>query len=172
MTRWACVGLILLVIGASANAQSKPFDVSIGWNYSYTDEGGGFANLNGWYGTATWDFSQRVGASVEHESFWGGYQGSGANQHVWLGGVTVKLRKGNPRISPFVQPMAGATRSSSSSSVQQEPTFQFGAGADISVKGNLSFEIIPAEYTLTHGNGSALNSYQVGVGLQYSFGKK
>ena len=164
--------LILLVGCACVNAQSKPFDLSLGWTYGFTDEGNGFANLNGWYGAATWEFSQRVGASVEHESFWGGFQGSGANQHVWLGGVTVKLRKGNPKVSPFVQPMGGVTRSSSSGTVQQEPTFQLGTGADITLKGKLSLEVIPAEYTMTHGSGSVLNAYQAGAGLQYSFGKK
>src|ERR1700712_5867842 len=154
--------LILLVGCACVNAQSKPFDLSLGWTYGFTDEGNGFANLNGWYGTATWEFSKRVGASVEHESFWGGFQNRGANQHVWLGGVTVKLRKGNPKVSPFLQPMGGVTRSSSSGAVQEEPTFQLGAGADIILKGNLSFEVIPAEYTMTHASGSMLNTYQAG----------
>jgi hypothetical protein len=172
MRALACLPLVLLAGCACARAESKPFDLSLGWSYSYTDAGNGFANLNGWYGTGTWEFSQRVGASVEHESFWGEFQGSGANQHVWLGGVTVKLRPGNPKVSPFVQPMAGVTHSSSSGTVQQQPTFQLGAGADITLKGNLSFEIVPAEYTLTHGNGSTLNTYQAGAGLQYTFGKK
>src|SRR6195952_1488909 len=164
--------LILLVGCACVNAQSKPFDLSLGWTYGFTDEGNGFANLNGWYGAATWEFSQRVGASLEHQSFWGGFQGGGVNQHVWLGGVTIKLRSGNPKISPFLQPMGGATRSSSSGTVQQQPTFQFAGGADITLKANLSLELIPAEYTLSHGNGSTLNTYQAGAGLQYSFGKK
>jgi len=163
---------VLLACCAPVHGQSKPLDLSLGWTYGYSDQGNGFANLNGWYGTGTWEFSQRVGASIEHESFWGGFQGRGANQHVWLGGVTVKLRKGNPKVSPFVQPMGGATRSSSSGSIQQQPTFQLGAGADITLKGSLSLEVIPAEYTLTYGNGSTLNTYQAGAGLQYTFGKK
>ena len=160
------------VLSARALAQSKkPVDLSVGYSYAYSDEGNGFANLNGWYGSLSWEFSKRVAASFEHESFWGDFQGSGANQHVWLGGVTMKLRKGNPKVSPFIQPMGGDTRSNSSGSVQHEPTFQLGAGADITLKGNLSLEIIPAEYTYTHGSGSSLNSYQAAAGFQYSFGK-
>lgn len=167
----ACLCLALSLSAATAHAQSKPLDLSLGWNYGYTDEGNGFAHLNGWYGTATWEFGQRVGASIEHESFWGAFQGSGTNQHVWLGGISVKLRNGNPRVSPMVQAMGGATRSSASGTVQEQPTFQLGAGADITLKGNLSLEVIPAEYTYTHGNGQSLNTYQAAAGLQYSFGK-
>lgn len=163
---------ILAACSIRVPAQSKPIDLSLGWNYGYSDEGTGFANLNGWYGTVNWEFSQRVGLSFEHESFWGQFQGAEANQHAWLGGVSVKLRGGNPKISPFLQPMGGVTRSSSSGSVEQQPTFQVGAGADITLKGNLSLEVVPAEYTFTYGNGSALNTYQAGAGLQYTFGKK
>jgi hypothetical protein len=67
--------------------------------------------------------------------------------------------------------MGGATRSSSSGTVQEQPTFQLGAGSDITLKGNLSLEVMPAEYTYTHQNGSAFNTYQAGAGLQYSFRK-
>jgi hypothetical protein len=172
MNSYARLALVLLAGCAHARAQSKPVDLTLGWTYGYTDQGNGFANLNGWYGTATWEFSQRVGLTVEHESFWGGFQGGGVSQHVWLGGITVKLRPASAKISPFLQPMGGATRSSSAGTVQQQPTFQFAGGADITLKGNLSLELVPAEYTLSHGNGSALNTYQAGAGLQYSFGKK
>jgi hypothetical protein len=156
---------------AAAAQTSKPLDLTLGYNYAYSDEGGGFANLNGWYGSLNWEYFKRVGLSVEHESFWGQYQGGGVNQHAWLGGVTWKLRPGNPKVSPFLQPMGGATRSSSASSVEQQPTFQLSAGADITLKGNLSLEVIPAEYMLTHGSGQYLHTYEAAGGLQYAFGK-
>ncbi len=155
----------------AAQSKKKPLDVTLGWNYAYNDEGNGFANLNGWYGSLNWEVLSRMGITFEHESFWGAFQGGGANAHAYLGGVTVKLRKGSPKVSPFVQPMAGVTHSSSTGTVQEQGTFQLGAGADITLKGNLSFEVIPAEYTLTRGNGSWLNTYEAGAGLQYSFGK-
>lgn len=168
-------GLLILLLAATLPtfAQSKkPIDLTLGWTYAYSDQGNGFANLNGWYGTVNWEASSRIGIAVEHESFWGDFQNSGVNQHVWLGGVTLQLRgNSNAKVRPFVQPMAGATRSSSSGSVQQQPTFQLAAGADITLKGNLALEIVPAEYTYSHGNGSSLNTYQAAAGLQYSFGK-
>jgi hypothetical protein len=104
MRMLAPFALVLLPGCACANAQYKPFDLSVGWNYGYTDQGNGLANLNGWYGTGSWEFSPHVGASVEHESFWGALQGSRINQHLWLGGITVKLRRGNPKISLSCSP--------------------------------------------------------------------
>ena len=170
------VAIALLVAAGStiavAQAPSKPVDVSLGWNYSYTDEGTGFASLNGWYGVVNWEATKRAGLALEHESLWGDFQHLGANQHVWLVGSTVKLREGNVKVSPFLQPMAGATRSKSTGTVLWEPTLQLGAGADITLKGNLSLELIPAEYTFTYGNGTAMNTYQAGAGFQYTFGKK
>ena len=157
---------------AVAQGPGKPIDVSLGWNYSYTDEGTGFADLNGWYGVVNWEAGKRAGVAFEHESFWGSFQGQGANQHVWLLGSTVKLREGNVRVSPYVQPMAGATRSKSTGSVEWEPTLQLGAGADITLKGSLSLELVPAEYTFTYGSRRAENTFQAGAGLQYTFGKK
>ncbi len=111
---------------AVAQSNSKPVDLSLGWNYGYTDEGSGFANLNGWYGTVNWEASKQVGLAFEHESFWGDFEGQGANAHAWLAGATVKLRKGNVKVSPYVQPMVGATRSKSTGTVQWEPTLQLG----------------------------------------------
>jgi hypothetical protein len=160
----------LLAFFGFSFAQNKT-DLSLGWTFQASDQGTGFANLNGWYGTLTWEASQRVGVSFQHQDFWGGYLHSGVNQHVWLAGATVKLREGNPRVSPFVQPLAGGTRSSSSGTVQWEPTFQIAGGADIKLRGNLSLELIPAEYAYTHGNSGNLNSYEAAAGLQYSFGK-
>ena len=172
MNRLLCLTALLAAATLPACAQSKkPVDLALGWSYAYSDEGTGFANLNGWYGSANWEASSRIGIAFEHESFWGHFQGAGANQHVWLGGLTFQLRSGSPRVKPFLQPMGGVTRSSSSGSVQQEPTFQLAAGADISLKGNLSFEVVPAEYTFTYGNSTAENTYQAAAGLQYSFGK-
>lgn len=142
-------GLIPLFIASimccsTVAAQSKkPLDLSLGWNYAYNDQGNGFANLNGWYGTLNWEVAKRLGVSFEHESFWGPFQGAGANAHAYLGGLTVKLRKGNPKVSPFVQPMAGVTHSSSTGAVQDEGTFQLSAGAEITLKGALPLELIP-----------------------------
>jgi hypothetical protein len=165
-----CVAFWLASFTAVA-AQSHPLDLSLGWNYAHADQGNGFANLNGWYGTLIYEATQRVGLTFEHESFWGQYRGSGVNQHAWLGGITVKLRQGNPKFSPFLQPLGGVTRASSSGSIQDQPTFQLAAGADITLKGNLALEVMPAEYTFTHGSSGGLNSYEAAAGLQYSFGK-
>jgi hypothetical protein len=164
--------LLVFVSCCLAIGQSKPLDLSVGWSYNRADQGSGFANLNGWYGTLTWEATQRVGISFNHQSFWGEFHGSGVNQHVWLGGFTFKLRKGNPKVSPFIQPSGGVTRSSSSGSVEMQPTFQLEAGADITVKGNLSLELIPAEYVYSHSSSfGSLQSYEAAAGLQYSFGK-
>ncbi len=152
-------------------AQSKPIDLSLGWNYAYNDEGDGFANLNGWYGTVVWEVTERVGLCVSHESYWGGYQRTGTNEHVWLGGVNFNLRRGDHRVNPFVQPFGGVTRASFAGVVEEQPTFELGAGADIRLKGRLSLEVIPAEYVLVGAGGAALSTYQTASGLAYKFGR-
>lgn len=163
--------IVAAVFSLHADAQSKPVDLSLGWNYAYNDEGNGFADLNGWYGTLIWEVTKPVGLAFSHESFWGSFQETGTNQHVWLGGLSFKLRRGDHKVNPFLQPFGGVTRSSASGSVQDEPTFQLVGGADITLKGNLSLEVVPAEYTLTYSNGSALNTYQAAAGFAYTFGK-
>jgi hypothetical protein len=164
----ACFVLLGGIAAASAQSR-KPVDVSFGWAYAYNDQGDGFASLNGWYGNVNFEQWSRVAVALNHQSYWGGFQGSEANAHVWLAGVSIKLREGNPRFQPFVSPLGGSTRSSSSGSVQWQPTFQLGAGADITLKGNLALEVIPAEYTYTHSSYGSANSYQAAAGVQYSF---
>lgn len=173
MKRYLLPGLLILAtFAARTEAQSKPLDLSIGWNYAFADQGNGFANLNGWYGTLNWEVTKRIGLAFSHESYWGSFAGSGVNQHVYLGGLTAELRKGDPRCKPFLQPLGGTTRASGSGSVQEQPTFELAAGADIALKGALSLEVIPAEYAFTHISGHGLNTYQAAAGLQYTFGKK
>lgn len=164
--------LLLSALGVSAEAQDKPIDLSLGWNHAYADQGNGFANIDGWYGTLNWEVTPRVGVAFSHESFWGAFAGSGVNEHVYLGGLTFELRKGSPRVKPFLQPFGGITRASASGAVQEQPTFELAAGADITLKGRLSLELIPAEYAYTHGGGLSLNTYQAAAGLQYTFGKQ
>ena len=166
----ACAASVLL-FSVPCRSQSKPVDVSLGWNYAHNNEGDGFSNLNGWYGTVVWEFSERVGLAFSHESYWGAYTHTGENEHVYLGGISLKLRKGDPRIMPFVQPFGGTTRSSVKGVVQEQPTFELAGGVDIRLHGKLALEIIPAEYVLAHASGKPLSTYQTAAGLAYTFGK-
>lgn len=168
-TAFLFISCVLLAVPTFA--QSKPVDLSLGWNYAHNNEGDGFSNLNGWYGTAVWEFSKRVGLAVSHESYWGAYARAGENEHVYLGGVSVKLRKGDPRIVPFVQPFGGVTRSSAIGSVHDQATFELAGGFDVRLHGKLAFEVIPAEYVLANSNGRALSSYQTAAGFAYTFKK-
>ena len=161
----------LLAGSFAIQAQSKPIDVSLGWNYAYADEGDGFANLNGWYGTVVWEATKRVGLAFTHESYWGGYERLGTNQHIYLGGISILLRPGDHKVNPFLQPFGGVTRASFSDSVQEQPTFELTAGADITLHKHLSLEVIPAEYSLAYSEGSALNTFQAAAGFAYKFGR-
>lgn len=156
----------------AARCQSKPVELSLGWNYAYDDQGDGFANANGWYGTANWAVFNRVGVTFSHESYWGAYRGLALNQHVYLGGLTFKLRKKEHRFDPFLQPFGGVTRASYAGAIEHQPTFELAVGADIRMKGNLSFEIIPAEYAYASGSTGALHNYQAGAGIEYTFRRK
>ena len=162
----------MLCGGRKVIAQEHPVELSLGWNYALDDQGDGFANANGWYGTLNWARFERVGFTISHESYWGGYRGVAFNQHVYLGGLTFKLRKGEPRFSPFVQPFGGDTRVSYAGAIENQPTFELAAGADIRLKRHLSIEIIPAEYAYAHGSVGSLHNYQAGAGLEYTFRRK
>lgn len=171
--RFSLAAILLAIAGAErAAAQSKPVELSLGWNYAYDDQGDGFANANGWYGTLNWARYEHIGFTFSHESYWGGYRNSGLNQHVYLGGITWKPRRGEHRINPFVQPFGGTTRASYGGLVEEQPTFELAAGADVKLHGHLSFEIIPAEYTYAHASIGSLNNYQAGAGFEYTFGGK
>lgn len=164
--RFILIGILACGIAA---AQSK-LDVTAGWTYERADQGSGYANLNGWWGSVSYNVAQHLGLTFEHESYWGGYQGFSANQHVWLGGLTFKPGKSEGRITPFIQPLAGDTRSSQPGSIAHEFTFQLAAGFDLKLNDHIALEITPAEYVLNLQHGSPLNSYTGAVGLQFSFG--
>jgi hypothetical protein len=114
---------------------------------------------------------EQVGVTVEHQSFWGLYRGSAMNQHAWLGGVTLKIRNPNRKVIPFVQPLVGDTRTSLANSIQHSFTLQVGGGVDIRVASAIALELVPAQYNYNRQQGSSLHSYQLSVGMQFSFGK-
>lgn len=143
----------------------------MGWNYALDDQGDSFANVNGWYGTLNWPVFHRVGLAFSHESYWGAYQGADIGQHVYLLGTTFKLRRYEHKVNPFLQPFGGDTRVSYAGSIEDQPTFELAAGADIKLKGRLSLEIIPAEYAYAHGSVGNLNTYQAAAGVEYTFGQ-
>lgn len=155
---------------ACAPSFAQKVDLTAGWTYEKSDQGNGYANLNGWYGSVSYNVLPRIGLSFEHESYWGGYSGSRTNQHVWLGGLTFKLANSEHKVVPFVQPMVGDTRSSMGS-IQHYFTFQLSGGADIKIKGPLSLELVPAEYVMTDQSGTPTHSYSAAAGLQFSSGK-
>lgn len=164
-----CASLLLLV--GSVPGLAQKVDLTVGWSFTHADQTNGFADLNGWYGSASYNVKPRLGLTVEHESYWGHFNGDSINSHVWLGGVTWKLADSSKKIVPFVQPMVGDTRNSLSGTVQNNFTFQLAGGVDIKLKGPVSLELVPAEYTLTRQSGVSANSYSAAVGLQFSFGK-
>jgi hypothetical protein len=166
-----CRGAFLGLLLGPAPTFAQKVDLSVGWSYTHADQTDGFANLNGWYGSASYNVMPRLGLTVEHESYWGDFNGNRMNNHVWLGGVTWKLANSERKVIPFLQPLAGDTRNSSAGSVQHNFTFQLAGGVDIKLKGPVSLELIPAEYTLTRQNGMAANSYSAAVGLEFSLGK-
>jgi hypothetical protein len=129
-------------------------DLSVGWNYQHADQGSGFADMNGWYGSLSYNVRSRLGLTFEHQGFWGDFKGVSMNTHSWLGGVTYKLASSERRVTPFLQPLVGDTRNSYAGTIQHNFTFQLAGGLDIKLKGPVSLELIPAEYVLTEQSGS------------------
>ena len=169
--RVSCLGAFLGLILGSTPSFAQKVDLSVGWAFTHADQTNGFADLNGWYGSASYNVMPRLGLTVEHESYWGNFNSDRMNNHVWLGGVTWKLANSERKIIPFLQPLAGDTRNSFAGSVQHNFTFQLAGGVDIKLKGPMSLELVPAEYVLTRQSGTAANSYSAAVGLQFSLGK-
>lgn len=163
--------IVLLLISAGLAAAQSKMEASVGWNFTHDDEGDGYTQLNGWYGSLSYNLTQHLGLTFEHESYWGAFKNISTNQHVWLGGVNWKLLSSEHKISPFVQPLTGDTRSSYAGTIQHAFTFQVAGGADIKLAGPVSLELVPAEYVFERQGGQSLNSYTATVGLQFSFGK-
>ena len=164
------VCLIAVLALSSVTASAQKMDLSLGWDFQHSDQMTGYADMNGWYGSLSYNVLPRLGLTFEHQSLWGSFQGSGLNDHSWLGGVTVKLADSERRITPFIQPLVGDTRTSYAGSIQHSFTFQLAGGVTVKLRGPLSLELIPAEYILTNQAGTPTHSYSADVGLQFSFG--
>jgi hypothetical protein len=170
MRSFITAAVLTILSGPFCNAGSK-IDTTLGWAYGRADQGDGYADLNGWSGSVSYNVREHVGVTVEHQSFWGGYRGSALNQHAWLAGPTFKLRNPERKIIPFVQPLVGDTRSSSAGTIQHSFTVQVAAGVDIKIGSAVAVELIPAQYNYNRQQGSSLHSYQLGGGMQFSLGK-
>src|SRR5947209_2512892 len=116
-TRWL-YAVLALMLGSAAPISAQKLDMSLGWTYETSDQMTGYADLNGWYGSASYNVRPRLVLTFEHESYWGSFQGNSMNDHVWLGGVTWKLANSERKVIPFLQPLVGDTRSSSAGTIQ------------------------------------------------------
>lgn len=93
---------IVIAFSLDARAQSK-VDLTLGWTYERAAQNPGYANLNGWFGSLSYNAVSHVGFTFEHESYWGAYNHESQNQHVWLGGLTIKPLSPDRKIGFFIQ---------------------------------------------------------------------
>lgn len=102
----ALFAVVLLMLSVPALCQESKADLSVGYDYQYNDQGNGFAHLHGWYGSATWNLSDRAGFTFETDHNWGTFQGQSLNQHTYLAGPSFKFNsKGT--VQPVIQLLLG-----------------------------------------------------------------
>ena len=154
----------------AACAQSK-VDLAAGWDFNHADQGNGFADLNGWWASATYNLSSKVGLGFINQNYYGSYRGISQNQHAYMAGPTFTFGSEQRKVRPYIQPVIGDVRSSYAGSVSNNFGVQIAAGFVVKMGQKLGLNISPAQYAYVRQNGMNLNSYQAAVGLQLSLGK-
>jgi hypothetical protein len=56
-----CAAIVL----ARAPSVRQKLDLTAGWSYEKSDEGNGYANLNGWHGALSYNVLPRIALSFE-----------------------------------------------------------------------------------------------------------
>jgi hypothetical protein len=150
-------------------AQSHQVSVAAGYNYQNSDQGHGTrVNLNGWFASAQFDFTNRVSLTAEADNYYGSLRGVGMSQQNFIVGPQFTFGTDRARVRPFVYTQAGDQRSASSGSADHAFNLQIGGGIQIKLSQRSSLQITPAEYTLATPNHMLTHSYSAKVGLSWT----
>lgn len=187
--KWLVLSVACLVVTGFANTASAQdvakVEVSGGWNYmavkSNAEEDWTHFS-KGWYAdvavnlTPMWAVVGQVAGEYKTVPDAGGF--IDIRLHPYLVGIRASGRA-NPKVSPFVQFLAGATNikeTQGSDSISDTfPTLQVGGGANVNVSGNLGARVSADYFRILDRNdseitgGEALHGMRLAVGLVVGF---
>jgi outer membrane protein with beta-barrel domain len=160
-------------LAAPAVAQSRQFDVSVGYNYQNSDQGQGVrTNLNGWYGAAQLDFTQMLALTIEVDNYYGALNGEGEQQQNFVIGPQVTFGSENAKLNPYTYIQGGDQRSSSSSSVEHAFNLQTGGGVQWKLRDNFALQVTPFEYSLVNASSGLTHSFGSKIGISWTVWKQ
>lgn len=171
MRKLTCVFLFLALFCGAAAAQSPVASVIAGYNYSHSDQGSGYANLNGWFGQFSYTLTNLVSMNFEIDNYYGTFQGNSVNQHSYVAGPQFTFNSSG-KLQPFFNVEIGDQRNSSAGTVQHAFTAQVAGGVQVKLSQLVSLYLSPVEYDLATPSGGAQHSFSSKYALMFSFGQK
>ena len=171
MKKSLCCILLFTCLSATATAQSPIASVVAGYSFTHNDQGSGYANLNGWFGQASFTLTNMVSLNLETDNYYGSFQGSSVNQHSYVAGPQFTFNSSG-KLQPFVNVEAGDQRSSSAGSVSHAFTAQFAGGVQLKLSQRFGLYLSPVEYDLATPSGGAQHSFSSKFGVMVNFGQK
>jgi hypothetical protein len=154
-------------------AQSRQFDISAGYNYQSSDEGGGMrTNLNGWYGAAQLDFTHMIAITVEADNYYGALSGESERQQNFVIGPQLTFGSEKATLNPYTYLQGGDQRSSSSGSAEHAFNLQLGGGVQWKWSDNFALQATPFEYSLVTASNGLTHSFGSKIGVTWAAWKE
>lgn len=171
MRKVTCVFILIALFCGAAAAQSPVAAVITGYNFSHSDQGSGYANLNGWFGQFSYTLTDLVSMNFEVDNYYGRFQGSSVNQHSYVVGPQLTFNSAG-KVQPFFNVEIGDQRNSSARTVEHAFTAQVSGGVQLKVSQLVSLYLSPVEYDLATPSSGAQHSFSSKHALMFSFGQK
>ena len=148
---------------------SKQFDVTLGYDYQNSDQGEGLrTNLNGWFGSAQFDFTKTFALTAEMDNYYGTFQEKPARQQNFVVGPQLTFGHEKAKAKPFVYLQGGDQRSSSAGNVEHAFNLQLGRGFQLQISERFALQVTPAEYSLVTQSAGVTHSYGAKVGFTWT----
>ena len=88
--------------------QSRQLDITAGYNYQNSDQGQGMrTNLNGWFGSAQFDFTHMFAMTAEIDNYFGALNGQGERQQNFVLGTQLTFGGEKAKINPYAYLQGG-----------------------------------------------------------------
>ena len=171
MRKYAGFLLLIALLCATAAAQSPKASVIAGYNFSHSDQGTGYADLNGWFTQASFTLTELISLNFEVDNYYGSFQGARVNQHSYVAGPQFTFNNSG-KVQPFVNVEIGDQRNSSAGTIEHAFTAQVAGGVQVKLSERLALYLSPVEYDLATPSSGVQHSFSSKYGVMVNFGKK
>jgi len=165
--------LSILVLTTPLVGQSRQLDLTAGYNYQNSDQGQGMrTNLNGWFGSAQFDFTHMFAMTAEIDNYFGALNGQGERQQNFVLGPQLTFGSEKAKINPYAYLQGGDQRSSSDGTVEHAFNLQMGGGIQWKLNQKVALQMTPFEYSLVTANSGPSHSFGAKVGITWTAWEK